>query len=93
MPRGLLAGLRIGPVAAPHEVDRALLRFVLYAAAVFSSGGHEAVWVVRDGKAVRVTVTLGVQGPDKVQVTSGVNAGDRVVVRGADRVKQGQTLP
>jgi HlyD family secretion protein len=63
------------------------------AAAVVRADGQDAVWVVRDGRAVRVTVTLGVQGPDKVQVTSGVNAGDRVVVRGADRVKSGQSLP
>lgn len=63
------------------------------AAAVVRADGHDAVWVVRDGKAVRVPVTLGVQGPDRVQVVSGLATGDRVVVRGADRVRAGQDLP
>ena len=63
------------------------------AAAVVRADGRDAVWVVRDGKASRVVVTLGVQGPDKVQVVSGVVPGDRVVVKGADRVKPGQTVP
>jgi multidrug efflux pump subunit AcrA (membrane-fusion protein) len=63
------------------------------AAAVVRADGHDAVWVVRDGKASRVLVTLGVQGPDRVQVVSGVAPGDRVVVKGADRVKPGQSLP
>jgi HlyD family secretion protein len=63
------------------------------AAAVVRSDGQDAVWVVHDGKAVRAAVTLGVQGPDRVQVLSGVTAGDRVVVRGADHVHSGQSVP
>jgi HlyD family secretion protein len=63
------------------------------AAAVVRVDGRDAVWVVHDGKASRVVVTLGVQGPDKVQVVSGLAQGDRVVVKGADRVKPGQSLP
>jgi HlyD family secretion protein len=63
------------------------------AAAVFSADGRDAVWVVRDGRAARVPVTLGVQGADVVQVVSGVDAGQRVVVSGADRVRDGQELP
>jgi multidrug efflux pump subunit AcrA (membrane-fusion protein) len=63
------------------------------AAAIVHSDGQDAVWAVRDGKAVRVPVTLGVQGPDKVQVLSGLDAGTRVVVSGADRVRAGMTLP
>lgn len=33
------------------------------ASAVFSADGRDAVWVVRDGKADRAPVTVGVQGP------------------------------
>jgi HlyD family secretion protein len=62
------------------------------AAAVFSADGRDAVWVVRDGKAARVSVTVGVQGADEVQIVSGVEAGQRVVVNGADRVHSGQDL-
>jgi multidrug efflux pump subunit AcrA (membrane-fusion protein) len=62
------------------------------ASAVFSADGRDAVWVLRNGRADQVPVTVGVQGQDLVQIVSGVQAGDRVVVRGADRVRDGQEL-
>ncbi|MGC5019818.1 efflux RND transporter periplasmic adaptor subunit [Micromonospora sp. DT47] len=62
------------------------------ASAVFSADGRDAIWVVRDGKADRAAVTVGVQGPDLVQIIDGVQAGDRVVVRGADQVTDGQEV-
>ncbi|NES12471.1 HlyD family efflux transporter periplasmic adaptor subunit [Micromonospora sp. PPF5-17B] len=62
------------------------------ASAVFSADGRDAVWVLRDGRADRVPVTVGVQGQDLVQIVSGVQAGDRIVVRGADQVHDGQEL-
>jgi HlyD family secretion protein len=62
------------------------------AAAVFSSGGHEAVWVVRDGRAVQQQVVVGVQGEDLVQISDGLQAGQRVVVAGTDRVTAGEKL-
>ncbi|MEU5723379.1 HlyD family efflux transporter periplasmic adaptor subunit [Micromonospora sp. NPDC047738] len=62
------------------------------ASAVFSADGRDAVWVLRDGRADRVPVTVGVQGPDLVQIVSGVQAGDRIVVRGTDQVRDGQEL-
>ncbi|MFI2646718.1 efflux RND transporter periplasmic adaptor subunit [Micromonospora fulviviridis] len=62
------------------------------ASAVFSADGRDAVWLLRDGKADRVPVTVGVQGQDLVQIVSGVRTGDRIVVRGADQVHDGQEL-
>jgi HlyD family secretion protein len=63
------------------------------AAAVFSVDGHDAVWLVRDGHAVQTPVTVGVQGQDRVEIVSGIGPGDRLVVRGTDQVKAGQSLP
>ena len=63
------------------------------AAAVFSVDGHDAVWLVRDGHAVQAQVTVGVQGQDRVEIVSGIGAGDRLVVRGTDQVKAGQSVP
>jgi multidrug efflux pump subunit AcrA (membrane-fusion protein) len=63
------------------------------ASAVIDSGGQNAVWAVRNGKAERVPVTLGVQGEDVVEVTTGLQDGQRIVVSGADRVRAGQELP
>ncbi|MCF0092489.1 efflux RND transporter periplasmic adaptor subunit [Micromonospora sp. MH99] len=62
------------------------------ASAVFSADGRDTVWVVRDGKADRAPVTVGVQGADLVQILNGVQAGDRIVVRGTDQVRDGQEV-
>jgi HlyD family secretion protein len=63
------------------------------AAAVFRDGGDQAVWKVVDGKAVRTVVRLGAQGQRTVAITSGLALGDVIVIRGADRVRAGATLP
>ncbi|KAB1942321.1 efflux RND transporter periplasmic adaptor subunit [Micromonospora sp. ALFpr18c] len=62
------------------------------ASAVFSADGRDAVWVVRDGRADRAPVTVGVQGSDLVQILNGVQPGDRIVVRGTDQVRDGQEV-
>lgn len=85
---------RPGMSAVAHlAVRSAASAVVVPAAAVFTVDGHDAVWLVRDGKAVRVPVVVGVAGQDLVQVTTGVSSGDRIVVRGTDRVRAGQALP
>jgi multidrug efflux pump subunit AcrA (membrane-fusion protein) len=63
------------------------------AAALVTANGSDAVWRVVDGKAVQTPVRLGVQGTDEVEVVSGLNAGDQIVVVGADRVHTGQRVP
>ena len=62
------------------------------AAAVFRDGRRDAVWVVRSGKVVLRPVRLGAQGEDRIQVTEGLQTGERVIVRGADRVRAGQSI-
>ncbi|HEY2948208.1 MAG TPA: HlyD family efflux transporter periplasmic adaptor subunit [Micromonosporaceae bacterium] len=85
---------RPGMSAVAHlRVREAVSAVTVPAAAVFSSGGHDAVWLVRDGRAERVEVTVGVQGRDVVQIVDGVRPGERVVVRGADQVHVGQQVP
>jgi multidrug efflux pump subunit AcrA (membrane-fusion protein) len=85
---------RPGMSAVAHlAVRSAPAAVVVPAAAVFTVDGHDTVWVVRNGKAVRTPVTVGVSGQDVVQVTDGVSTGDRVVVRGTDQVHSGQSLP
>jgi multidrug efflux pump subunit AcrA (membrane-fusion protein) len=63
------------------------------ASAIVNADGRDTVWAVRGGRAERVPVTLGVQGEDVVQVTAGLDAGQRIVVSGADQVRSGQELP
>jgi multidrug efflux pump subunit AcrA (membrane-fusion protein) len=85
---------RPGMSAVAHlEVRSATGAVVVPAAAVFNAEGRDAVWVVRDGKAQRAPVTIGVAGQDLVQVVGGLAEGDRIVVRGADQVRAGQQVP
>ncbi|WP_346539642.1 efflux RND transporter periplasmic adaptor subunit [Micromonospora sp. DPT] len=84
---------RPGMNAVVHlRVREAADAITVPASAVFSADGRDAVWLVRDGRADRAPVTVGVQGPDLVQILDGVQAGDRVVVRGTDQVQDGQEV-
>jgi membrane fusion protein, multidrug efflux system len=57
--------------------------------AVVPAEGANAVWVAVDGKANRRQVQLGVRTPGFVEVTSGVNAGEQVVVGGLELLAPG----
>ncbi|MBA9001455.1 efflux RND transporter periplasmic adaptor subunit [Thermomonospora cellulosilytica] len=61
--------------------------------AVLTSGRDSTVWVVTGGRAQRRVVRLGAQGDAVVEVTSGLRVGERIVVRGAGSVRQGQEIP
>ena len=68
---------RPGMSAVAHlRVREAADAVTVPAAAVFTADGRDAVWVVRDGKADRAPVTVGVQGQDLVQILNGVQPGD-----------------
>lgn len=47
------------------------------------------VFVVADGKAIRREVRIGGRSPGSVEVLAGLNAGDRVVVEGTQKVRDG----
>jgi RND family efflux transporter MFP subunit len=64
---------------------------VLPVSAVDETGAVPTVTRVRDGKAERVAVTLGARQPEteQVEIASGVNAGDVVIVGSAKGVASG----
>ncbi|TQS25683.1 efflux RND transporter periplasmic adaptor subunit [Microbispora sp. KK1-11] len=62
------------------------------ASAIVTSGRETIVWAVRGGRAERRVVRLGAQGDAVVEILSGVSPGERVVVKGADAVRPGQSL-
>jgi len=47
------------------------------------------VWVLSEGAATRRQVELGVRMPGFIEITSGVNVGDQVVVGGLERLSEG----
>jgi multidrug efflux pump subunit AcrA (membrane-fusion protein) len=56
------------------------------------NGQTTSVWVLTNGVAHLRTVSLGAQGDTAVQVVSGLSAGQKVVVSGADKVTDGERL-
>jgi HlyD family secretion protein len=62
------------------------------ASAIVRDGDRDTVWAVENDVARRRPVKLGAQGENEVQVLSGVEVGQRLVVRGADRVSEGQKV-
>ncbi len=77
---GLVGGLFARASVRVGVVEGAL---IVPPAALVRDGSDPAVaatFVVRQGKAERVAVALGVEAPDGIQVTTGLGAGDVVVL-------------
>ncbi len=62
------------------------------ASAVFRDGRRDAVYVVVNDVARKRLVRLGAQGESRVEVLEGLEQGERLVVRGVDRVRDGQRV-
>jgi multidrug efflux pump subunit AcrA (membrane-fusion protein) len=61
-------------------------------AAVGRMGGIARVWVARDGQAQPREVQVGLEGAERVELTSGMKAGEQVVVRGAEGLYAGARI-
>jgi multidrug efflux pump subunit AcrA (membrane-fusion protein) len=51
-----------------------------------------SVMVVKDGKALEVPITIGIDNAKWVQVLSGLTAGDRLVIAGKWHVHSGELV-
>jgi RND family efflux transporter MFP subunit len=83
-------GVRVRFLAddAPPGVETGAVpdKLVVPQAAVHSGQGGRFVWVVSDAVARRRAVQVGTNSGERIEITSGINAGDKVVVRGAERL-------
>ncbi|NUQ63728.1 MAG: efflux RND transporter periplasmic adaptor subunit, partial [Pirellulales bacterium] len=61
-------------------------KIVVPKAAVQSDQGGSYVWVVSDNVARRQDVRLGPNSGERIEIASGIREGDKVVVRGAERL-------
>lgn len=84
--RELAAGMFI---EARLRTDIRPMAVVIPEDAVSPMQGEMWVWVVSDGKADRRQVVLGIRNPGVVEIRSGVQPGDQVVVGGAERLTPG----
>jgi membrane fusion protein, multidrug efflux system len=60
--------------------------------ALVPEGNSKFVFVVRDGKAMRVEVQTGRRRPGEVEITGGLDEGDVVVTEGTQKVRNGQPV-
>jgi RND family efflux transporter MFP subunit len=67
-------------------------RILVPAAAVRTSGGTPVVFVVTDERVERRAVTTGLEDSGQVEIASGLNAGERVVVEGPDTLADGSRV-
>lgn len=89
-PLGIAVGKSVSleiPVSAPRDAILASKD-----ALVQARGGGWSVFVVEDGKANPRPVTLGVSSGGLIEILSGLNTGDEIVVRGNERLRPGQDV-
>ncbi len=56
------------------------------------SGTNVFVWVISKGKVSQQSIRIGRTTPQWIEILAGVGAGDRVVVKGKERLVSGQTV-
>jgi RND family efflux transporter MFP subunit len=85
-------GVKVAFLADPAEAGDAGKRVVVPIAALRGDDKEEAVFVVHDGKASRRVVAIAERQSDRVVLSSGVAAGDPVIIDGPKTLKDGQRV-
>jgi RND family efflux transporter MFP subunit len=85
--------VRFLPDNAPPGVETGAVRdkILVPKAAVQSGSEGRFVWIVSDDVASKRAVQVGANSGERIEITSGVNAGDKVVVRGGERLRGDST--
>ncbi|WP_119421940.1 efflux RND transporter periplasmic adaptor subunit [Desertibaculum subflavum] len=81
--------LMIGMTADTNIVVAERANALLVPATAVSDG---KLWLVRDGRAVRQAVTVGVAGDSQVEIRSGIGADDLIVVQPGERLREGRRV-
>jgi len=77
----------IGRVAFVRRIIPDALAAPLFA--IVDKGGERIVFIEKDGVAQSRVISIGVIEGDRVQITSGLNIGDRLIVKGHTEVEDG----
>ncbi|WP_243663071.1 efflux RND transporter periplasmic adaptor subunit [Hydrogenispora ethanolica] len=87
------AELKLGMTATVRMADDEQTKMLyIPLSAIIQTGDSPGVWVVNEGLIRLRQVTLGSFGDDRVQVTEGLNAGERVVIAGVHKLQAGQKV-
>lgn len=67
-------------------------RTALNRAAIMERNGNKSVYLIKENRVVETVVTLGEKLGDTVEVLSGVKAGDRVVLKPLEKMRNGSRI-
>lgn len=84
--------LRPGQFMAANLTLREREALVIPEQAVLLRGADKYVFIAEDGKARRVSVTLGSRTPGLVEVAEGLSVDDPVIITGQDRLSSGDRI-
>jgi RND family efflux transporter MFP subunit len=82
----------LSAVPPPGKGDGSEARALVPKSAVHSDGGKQIVYLVRDQKLERRAVSLGAERGGDVEIVAGVVPGDKLVVGGAEKLREGQAV-
>jgi RND family efflux transporter MFP subunit len=82
----------LSAVPPPGKGDGSEARALVPKSAVHSDGGKQIVYLVRDQKLERRAVSLGAERGGDVEIVAGVVPGDKLVVGGAEKLREGQVV-
>lgn len=88
-----IADIRPGMIARVVFVRRVITDALMAPLfALVDKGGERLVFVEKDGVAQSRTISIGVIEGDRVQITSGLNPGDHLIVKGHTEVEDGMKV-
>jgi RND family efflux transporter MFP subunit len=79
-----------GRVAAAGAIQRPVIR--VPSATVRTDAGSSVVWIVRDGRLVRRSVQTGPVSAGFLEIRSGLNGGEQILVSGVDAPTEGMKV-
>ena len=79
----------IAKVVLHSDVDKGI---IVPASAVLINNDGKFVWLAKDGRATRQTITISGYSGNGVVVSEGLNSGDIVIVEGYQKVSEGMKV-
>ncbi|HSB30838.1 MAG TPA: efflux RND transporter periplasmic adaptor subunit [Candidatus Sulfobium mesophilum] len=76
------------PVAAGEDRPHTAIN----PSSIITKGGRKFVFLVKDSRVIETPITTGAQIADMTEVTAGLKAGDKIVLKPSGRLKTGSTI-
>jgi RND family efflux transporter MFP subunit len=71
------------------KLDKREKAVVIPSDAVIDKNGEKVIYIVEDGVAVEKKISLGLDTGEKVEITKGLNGGEKLIIKGQNYVQDG----